>query len=67
MCINSFHWILFIIVVNGGRMIVLDSLRYERKWYQPMIDVINRAWAIVEKEHVGVHVGDLDVVDTYPV
>ena len=48
-----FHWILLVIEVNRGRVTVMDPMRKDKKLFQNMIDVLERAWAKFVSAQVG--------------
>ena len=50
---NSFHWILLVIEIDRSYVTVLDSKRIIKEEYQSLIDLLNKAWALLIKKHPG--------------
>ena len=53
MSLDSFHWILLVIVIERGRVLVLDSLRKPISEYQDLINVLQLAWERFTKQQPG--------------
>jgi len=53
MSLDSFHWILLVIVTERGRVLVLDSLRKPISEYQDLINVLQLAWERFTKQQPG--------------
>jgi len=53
MSLDSFHWILLVIVIEKGRVLVLDSLRKPLSEYQDLINVLQLAWEHFIKQQLG--------------
>ena len=51
--LDSFHWILLVIVIERGRVLVLDSLRKPISEYQDLINVLQLAWERFTKQQPG--------------
>lgn len=49
--IDSFHWILFVIALDLGKVFIYDTLRKKPELYVPMIHIIHEAWALFHKKH----------------
>lgn len=43
-CIDSFHWILIIIVPDLSLAHVFDSIGGYSEWYEPLVELLNVAW-----------------------
>lgn len=43
-CIDSFHWILIIIVPDLSLAHVFDSIGGYSEWYKPLVELLNAAW-----------------------
>ena len=53
MSLDSFHWILLVIMIERGRVLVLDSLRKPLSEYQDLINVLQLAWERFTKQQPG--------------
>ena len=53
MSLDSFHWILLVILIEKGRVLVLDSLRKPLSEYQDLINVLQLAWEHFIKQQLG--------------
>ena len=53
MSLDSFHWILLVIMIERGRVLVLDSLRKPISEYQDLINVLQLAWERFTKQQPG--------------
>jgi len=53
MSLDSFHWILLVILIEKGRVLVLDSLRKPLSEYQDLINVLQLAWERFTKQQPG--------------
>ena len=53
MSLDSFHWILLVIMIEKDRVLVLDSLRKPLSEYQDLINVLQLAWERFTKQQPG--------------
>jgi len=53
MSLDSFHWILLVIMIERGRVLVLDLLRKPISEYQDLINVLQLAWERFTKQQPG--------------
>ncbi|RLM69144.1 hypothetical protein C2845_PM17G13160 [Panicum miliaceum] len=65
----DFHWILLCIEIDKSRVVMFDCKRTSTAKYQDLINILQKAWALFLKKHIGVSAnsGELSFKTDFPI